>query len=65
MIHDTSLDNQTDITDKFTTGAWSHTLLAGLELGHDTYKNQAYTRGGLPLSSSPEVKTGKPPDGQR
>ena len=51
VIHDTSLDDQTDLTTKFTTGSWSHTLLAGTEFGHDTYENQAYTRTGLPLLS--------------
>ena len=51
VIHDTSLDNQTDFTAKFATGAISHTLLTGLELGHDTYENQAYVRSGLPLLS--------------
>ncbi|HEX3897133.1 MAG TPA: TonB-dependent siderophore receptor [Rudaea sp.] len=51
VIHDTSLDDQTDLTTKFTTGSWSHTLLAGTEFGHDTYENQAYSRSGLPLLS--------------
>jgi catecholate siderophore receptor len=51
VIHDTSLDNQTDLIWKFNTGAWANTLIGGMELGHDTYKNQAYTRSGLPLLS--------------
>jgi catecholate siderophore receptor len=51
VIHDTSLDNQTDLIWKFNTGAWANTLISGMELGHDTYKNQAYTRSGLPLLS--------------
>ncbi len=51
VIHDTSLDDQTDLTTKFNTGSWSHTLLAGTEFGHDTYENQAYIRTGLPLLS--------------
>jgi catecholate siderophore receptor len=51
VIHDTSLDDQTELTTKFTTGSWSHTLLTGTEFGHDTYENQAYTRSGLPLVS--------------
>ncbi|HEY2344492.1 MAG TPA: TonB-dependent siderophore receptor [Xanthomonadaceae bacterium] len=50
-IRDTSLDDQADLVAKFNTGAWAHTLIAGLELGHDTYANQAYTRSGLPLVS--------------
>ncbi len=49
VIHDTALDNQTDLIDKFNTGSIAHTLITGLELGHDTYTNQAYTRSGLPL----------------
>jgi len=54
VIHDTAIDNQTDLIDKFATGAWTHTLVAGLELGHDTYRNQASTRSGLPLVSLPD-----------
>jgi catecholate siderophore receptor len=49
VIHDTSLDNQTDLITKFSTGSWAHTLITGAELGHDTYENQAYARAGLPL----------------
>jgi catecholate siderophore receptor len=45
-IHDKSLFNLTELNTKFTTGAIKHTLLAGLELGHDTYDNQAYYRNG-------------------
>jgi catecholate siderophore receptor len=51
VIHDTSLDNQTDLIASFKTGAWENTLLGGLEVARDTYKNQAYTRSGLPLLS--------------
>jgi catecholate siderophore receptor len=51
VIHDTSLDNQTDLIAKFRTGSWENTLLSGLELARDTYRNQAYTRSGLPLLS--------------
>ncbi|HEY2396051.1 MAG TPA: TonB-dependent siderophore receptor [Rudaea sp.] len=49
VINDTSLDNQTDLVAKFHTGSWENTLLSGLELARDSYKNQAYTRSGLPL----------------
>ncbi len=49
IIHDTSLDDQADLTTKFATGSIAHTLLTGIELAHDTYKNQAYSRTGLPL----------------
>jgi len=49
LIHDASLDNQTDLVARFSAGPWENTLLGGLELARDTYKNQAYTRSGLPL----------------
>ncbi len=51
IIHDTSLDNQTDLVAKFNTGPLAHTLLTGIELGHDSYENQSYSRSGLPLVS--------------
>lgn len=50
-IHDTSLFNQLDLIGKFDTGPVSHTLVAGSEIGRDTYANQGYTRSGLPLLS--------------
>ncbi len=50
-IHDSSLDNQTDLVSKFATGTWTHTLITGAELGSDIYTNQAYTRNNLPLLS--------------
>lgn len=45
-ITDTSLYNQTDIVKKFDTGPVKHTLIAGMELGRDTYENQTYYRTG-------------------
>ena len=51
VIHDKLLDSQTDLTTKFATGAWEHTLITGVELARETYNNQAYTRNGLPLLS--------------
>jgi len=51
LIYDTSLDNQADLIATFNTGSWQNTLLSGLELARDTYKNQAYTRTQLPLVS--------------
>ncbi|WP_296002006.1 TonB-dependent siderophore receptor [Rugamonas sp.] len=45
-ISDTSIYNQTEFLDKLTTGSIKHELLAGLELGHDSYGNQAYYRNG-------------------
>ncbi len=45
-IHDKSLFNLTELNTKFETGSIKHSLLAGLELGRDTYSNQAYYRNG-------------------
>src|SRR3569833_409936 len=47
-IQDRSIYNQTDLLAKFDTGSIKHTLIAGMELGYDTYDNQAYTRKNLP-----------------
>ena len=46
VIHDTSLFNLTEFNTKFETGTVRHALLAGFELGRDTYNNQAYYRNG-------------------
>ncbi|MGC1551085.1 MAG: TonB-dependent siderophore receptor [Rhodanobacter sp.] len=51
VIHDKLLDSQTDLVTKFNTGSFDHTLITGMELAHETYNNQAYTRNGLPLLS--------------
>jgi catecholate siderophore receptor len=50
-IVDTSLDNQTDLIAKFSTGPVKHELILGAEFGHDTYSNQTLTRtgAGMPL----------------
>ncbi|AVQ79716.1 MULTISPECIES: TonB-dependent receptor [unclassified Variovorax] len=45
-IHDKSLFNLTELSTRFNTGSVKHSLLVGLELGHDTYENQAYYRNG-------------------
>lgn len=50
-IVDTSVDNQTDLISKFSTGSIKHELVTGLELGRDTYSNQAYTRTGAGMAS--------------
>jgi catecholate siderophore receptor len=44
VINDTSLYNQTDFVSEFTTGSLRHTLITGLELGRDTFRNQSYSR---------------------
>lgn len=46
VIHDESTFNLTEVDGHFTTGGVKHALLAGVELGHDTYGNQAYYRNG-------------------
>ena len=46
VIHDKSLFNQTDVSARFETGSLKHNVIAGLELGHDSYVNQAYYRNG-------------------
>ena len=51
LIHDDILDSQTDLVTKFDTGSFQHTLISGIELAHETYNNQGYTRNGLPLLS--------------
>jgi catecholate siderophore receptor len=49
VIEDKSLFNQTDLIWNFNTGFIGHTLITGLELGHDSYTNQATARAGLPI----------------
>lgn len=45
-IIDNSFDNQTDFIARFATGRLKHELVTGIELGHDSYSNQAYSRTG-------------------
>jgi catecholate siderophore receptor len=62
-IVDESIYNVTDVTSEFSTGALKHSLLVGLELGRDTYRNQAYTRSNLPIVSLlTPVYLATPPD---
>ena len=51
LIHDDILDSQTDLVTKFDTGSFQHTLISGIELAHESYNNQGFTRNGLPLLS--------------
>ncbi|HTR87661.1 MAG TPA: TonB-dependent receptor, partial [Reyranella sp.] len=46
IIDDLTLNNQTELEAKFDTGPVKHTLLTGLDLGYESYRNQAYTRTG-------------------
>ena len=45
-INDLTLNNQTELEAKFNTGPLGHTLLAGFDLGYESYRNQAYSRTG-------------------
>jgi catecholate siderophore receptor len=42
VVSDTSLFNQTNLT-LIIPGAWAQTLITGVELGRDTYRNDSYT----------------------
>ncbi|MBS0223682.1 MAG: TonB-dependent receptor [Proteobacteria bacterium] len=46
IIDDLTLNNQTEIEAKFKTASIGHTLLAGFDLGYESYRNQAYSRTG-------------------
>lgn len=46
VIDDKSLFNLTELTTKVQTGGIQHSLLGGIELGHDTYRNQNFYRNG-------------------
>ena len=46
VIHDTSLFDQAEAKGDVTTGPLHHDLLAGMEIGRDTYRNQSYYRNG-------------------
>jgi catecholate siderophore receptor len=49
VIENHSIYNDTMLEYKFDTGPIKHDLIAGFEIGHDSYTNQAYTRGNLPI----------------
>jgi catecholate siderophore receptor len=51
VIENHSIYNDTMAEYKFSTGFLKHDLLAGIEIGHDSYTNQAYTRNNLPILS--------------
>jgi catecholate siderophore receptor len=46
-VEDQSLFNQTDLIAHLGTGSIRHTIIAGAEIGRDTYENQTYTTNGL------------------
>ncbi|NLP62719.1 TonB-dependent receptor [Paraburkholderia sacchari] len=51
VIENHSIYNDTMAQYKFSTGAVKHEMIAGVEIGHDSYTNQAYTRNNLPIVS--------------
>ncbi len=51
-IDDNSFDNQTDLIAKFNTESLKHTMIVGLELGHDEYSNQTYSRSNSALTGT-------------
>jgi catecholate siderophore receptor len=51
VIQNRSVYNDTMLEYTFDTGPLKHDLIAGFELGHDSYSNQAYTRNNLPVVS--------------
>jgi catecholate siderophore receptor len=50
VISDQSIYNTTDLISKFVTGPLRHELITGVELGHDSYSNQATARTNLPIT---------------
>jgi len=56
-ITDESLYNQTDLITEFQTGPIRHSLLLGLEVGWDSYRNQGYLRNlpVVPLVDPPDI----------
>ncbi|WP_027796687.1 TonB-dependent receptor [Paraburkholderia acidipaludis] len=51
VIENHSIYNDTMAEYKFDTGFVKHDVIAGVEVGHDSYTNQAYTRNNLPILS--------------
>jgi catecholate siderophore receptor len=49
VIENHAIYNDTMLEYKFNTGPLKHDLIAGVEVGHDSYTNQAYTRNNLPI----------------
>ena len=49
VIENHAIYNDTMVEYKFDTGPIKHDVIAGFEVGHDSYSNQAYTRNNLPV----------------
>ncbi|HCT40096.1 MAG TPA: TonB-dependent siderophore receptor [Moraxellaceae bacterium] len=60
-LRDSTLYNQTDLFVKFDTGAIAHHLMAGVEVGRDTYENQAYLWTGVPTTNMADPVYGPMP----
>ncbi|HTJ95786.1 MAG TPA: TonB-dependent siderophore receptor [Pararobbsia sp.] len=62
IITDSSLYDTTDLITKFNTGWIKHELITGIEVGHDNYTNQSYTRSNLPIVSliDPQITAWNP-----
>ncbi|HEX7687437.1 MAG TPA: TonB-dependent siderophore receptor [Burkholderiaceae bacterium] len=58
VIDDHSVFDQADLTSRFDTGPVHHELLAGAELGVETYSNQAYSRTGSGSCDGVKLGTG-------
>jgi len=55
VIDDTSFYNDTDLVWQLATGSVAHTLLGGLEVGRDTYRNQSSSRSDPTVRVAPGV----------
>ncbi|MGN6649363.1 TonB-dependent receptor [Trinickia sp.] len=51
VIQNRTLSNDTMVRYQFNTGPLDHDLIAGTEIGYETYSNQAYIRNNLPIVS--------------
>jgi catecholate siderophore receptor len=58
VIDDHSVFDQVDFSGRFDTGPLRHDLLAGAEIGVETYANQAYTRTGSGACDGVKLATG-------
>jgi catecholate siderophore receptor len=58
-IFDITVNNQTELTADFKTGAIGHSALAGVEIGYESYYNQNYYRNGS-CNGLPLITNGAP-----
>jgi len=57
VVNDSSLFNQTNLT-VIIPGAWSQTLITGVELGRDQYRNDSFTTRNVTNPTGPQVNLG-------